>query len=178
MRLPVYVDIDPETYNIDPAKIEEAITPRTRAILPVYFGGELADVDAIASIAARHGLKVIEDAAQAQGVSLRGGRYAGSFGEAATFSFQASKCLNLRRRRIDPDQLGRDGRRRLESAALRTYQGRPVVRASPARHGIAGCRNGRARLLRSPTPQAARTERPAHGQCESISSINCAKSKG
>jgi dTDP-4-amino-4,6-dideoxygalactose transaminase len=91
--LPVYVDIDPKTYNLDPAQIEAAITPRTRAILPVYFGGELADVDAIARIAAKHGLKVIEDAAQAQGVSLRGGRYAGSFGEAAIFSFQASKCL-------------------------------------------------------------------------------------
>ena len=47
--LPVYVDIDPKTYNLDPARIEEAITPRTRAILPVYFGGELADVDAIAT---------------------------------------------------------------------------------------------------------------------------------
>jgi dTDP-4-amino-4,6-dideoxygalactose transaminase len=91
--LPVYVDIDPNTYNLDPSRIEEAITPRTKAILPVYFGGELADVDAIARIATKHGLKVIEDAAQAQGVSLRDGRYAGSFGEAAIFSFQASKCL-------------------------------------------------------------------------------------
>jgi len=92
--LPVYVDIDPETYNIDPARIEEAITDRTRAILPVYFAGELADVASISEIADRHGLKVIEDAAQAQGVSLRGARYAGSFGDAAIFSFQASKCLN------------------------------------------------------------------------------------
>lgn len=91
--LPVYVDIDPETYNIDPARIEEAITDRTSAILPVYFSGELADVDAIAEIARRRGLKVIEDAAQAQGVNLKDGRYAGSFGEAAIFSFQASKCL-------------------------------------------------------------------------------------
>lgn len=91
--LPVYVDIHPDTYNLDPAQIEAAITPRTRAILPVYFGGELADVEAIARIAAKHGLKVIEDAAQAQGVSLRDGRYAGSFGDAAIFSFQASKCL-------------------------------------------------------------------------------------
>ena len=91
--LPVYVDIDPETYNIDPTRIEAAITDRTRAILPVYFSGELADVEAIAEIADRHDLKVIEDAAQAQGVSLNGGRYAGSFGDAAIFSFQASKCL-------------------------------------------------------------------------------------
>jgi dTDP-4-amino-4,6-dideoxygalactose transaminase len=91
--LPVYIDIDPDTYNLDSNQIEAAITPRTRAILPVYFGGELADVDAIAQIAAKHGLKVIEDAAQAQGVSLRDGRYAGSFGDAAIFSFQASKCV-------------------------------------------------------------------------------------
>ena len=92
--LPVYVDIDPETYNIDASKIEEAITDRTRAILPVHFSGELADMDSLCAIAARHNLPVIEDAAQAQGVSLRGGRYAGSFGNAGTFSFQASKCLN------------------------------------------------------------------------------------
>jgi dTDP-4-amino-4,6-dideoxygalactose transaminase len=92
--LPVYVDVDPQTYNIDPARIEEAITDRTRAILPVYFGGELADVEAIAEIAARRGLTVIEDAAQAPGVCLNGDRYAGSFGEGAIFSFQASKTLN------------------------------------------------------------------------------------
>ncbi|UCD29906.1 MAG: DegT/DnrJ/EryC1/StrS family aminotransferase [Planctomycetota bacterium] len=91
--LPVYVDIDPETYNIDATRIEEAITERTRAILPVYFSGELADVDAISRIAERHGLRVIEDAAQAHGVSLRDGRYAGAFGDAAIFSFQQSKCM-------------------------------------------------------------------------------------
>ncbi|MBN2291450.1 MAG: DegT/DnrJ/EryC1/StrS family aminotransferase [Pirellulales bacterium] len=91
--LPVYVDIDPETYNIDVTKIEEAITPRTRAIMPVHFSGELADVEAIGRIADRHGLRFIEDAAQSQGVSLRGDRFVGSFGDAAIFSFQASKCL-------------------------------------------------------------------------------------
>ena len=91
--LPVYVDIDPQTYNIDATKIEEAITNRTRAILPVHFSGELADVAAIADIARRHGLRIIEDAAQSQGASLRGKRFVGSFGDAAIFSFQASKCL-------------------------------------------------------------------------------------
>lgn len=91
--LPVYVDIDPETYNLDPKRIEEAITERTRAILPVYFSGEIADMDAIRKIADRHHLRVIEDAAQSQGASLRGGRYAGSLGDAAIFSFQESKCL-------------------------------------------------------------------------------------
>lgn len=91
--LPVYVDIDPDTYNLDPRRIEEAITPRTKAILPVYFGGEIADIEAICAIAGKHGLRVIEDAAQSQGASLRGGRHAGAFGDAAIFSFQASKCL-------------------------------------------------------------------------------------
>lgn len=92
--LPVYVDIDSETFNIDAARIEEAITDRTRAILPVYFAGELADIDTICDIASRHGLKVIEDSAQSPGVCLEGDRYAGSFGEAGIFSFQASKTLN------------------------------------------------------------------------------------
>ncbi|MEX2287208.1 MAG: DegT/DnrJ/EryC1/StrS family aminotransferase [Planctomycetaceae bacterium] len=92
--LPVYVDIDRATFNIDPARIEEAITERTRAILPVYFAGEMADIEAICKIASRHKLAVIEDAAQAPGVSLKGDRYAGSFGVGAIFSFQASKTLN------------------------------------------------------------------------------------
>ncbi len=92
--LPVYADIDPETYNLDPARIEAAITDRTRAILPVHFAGELCDMEAIGALARRHGLMIIEDAAQAQGVSLEGDRFAGSFGEAGIFSFQASKCLN------------------------------------------------------------------------------------
>jgi dTDP-4-amino-4,6-dideoxygalactose transaminase len=92
--LPVYVDIDPETFNIDPRRIEEAITDRTRAILPVYFAGEMADIDAICAIAKKHNLRVIEDAAQAPGVCLKGDRYAGTIGDAGIFSFQASKTLN------------------------------------------------------------------------------------
>ena len=91
--LPIYVDIDPKTYNIDPTKVEEAITERTKAILPVHFSGELCDIEAICAIAARHDLKVIEDAAQSHGVCLEGGRYAGSFGEGGIFSFQESKCV-------------------------------------------------------------------------------------
>lgn len=94
--LPVFVDIDPETYNIDPRRIEEAITPRTRAILPVHFSGEIADMDAINAIAARRGLRVIEDAAHAHAGSIagpRGPRYAGSLGTAGCFSLQESKNL-------------------------------------------------------------------------------------
>ena len=64
---PVFVDIDPRTYNLDPALIEPAVTPRTRAILPVSLYGQCADLDAINAVAARHGLPVIEDAAQSFG---------------------------------------------------------------------------------------------------------------
>lgn len=92
--LPVYVDIDPDTYNLDPARIEEAISPRTRAIEVVHLGGEICDMDAILAIARKHGLMVIEDAAQATGSILEGGRAAGSMGDASGYSFQASKVLN------------------------------------------------------------------------------------
>ena len=91
--LPVYVDIDPDTYNLDPARIEEAITPKTRAIEVVHLGGEICDMDAILAIARKHNLKVIEDAAQASGSILRGNKGAGGLGDVGTFSFQASKVV-------------------------------------------------------------------------------------
>lgn len=89
---PVFVDIDPATYNIDPAGIEAAITPRTRAILPVHLFGQMADMDPILAIAERHGLYVIEDAAQAIGAEYKG-RRAGSIGHLGCFSFFPSKNL-------------------------------------------------------------------------------------
>ncbi len=91
--LPVYVDIDPETYNIDPARIEEAITRRTRAIEVVHLGGEICDMDAVLAIARRHNLKVIEDAAQATGSILQGNKGAGGLGDVGIYSFQASKVV-------------------------------------------------------------------------------------
>jgi UDP-2-acetamido-2-deoxy-ribo-hexuluronate aminotransferase len=72
--VPVFVDIDPVTYNLDPAKIEEAITPRTKAIMPVSLYGQCADFDAINAVAATHGLPVIEDACQSFGATYKGGR--------------------------------------------------------------------------------------------------------
>jgi dTDP-4-amino-4,6-dideoxygalactose transaminase len=89
---PVFVDIEPDTYNIDPSLIEPAITPRTKAIIPVHLFGQTADMDPIADIAKRHGLFVLEDAAQCIGASYRG-RRAGSLGQAAAFSFYPSKNL-------------------------------------------------------------------------------------
>lgn len=91
--IPVFADIQPDTLNIDPVRIEEAITSRTRAIIAVHMAGRPADMDAICEVAGRHGLAVIEDAAQAHGASWRG-RGAGSIGDLGCFSFQAGKNLN------------------------------------------------------------------------------------
>ncbi|MBP6963780.1 MAG: DegT/DnrJ/EryC1/StrS family aminotransferase [Armatimonadetes bacterium] len=90
--IPVFVDIDDDTYNLDPAKIEAAVTPKTKAVLAVHIGGGPADMDGVLAIAGRHGLKVVEDAAQAHGAAWNGRRI-GALGDAGTFSFQASKNL-------------------------------------------------------------------------------------
>ena len=89
---PVFVDIDPITFNVDPAAIERALTPRTKAILPVHLYGLCADMNAILAIAARAGVPVIEDAAQAIGARI-GTNQAGSLGLAGCFSFFPSKNL-------------------------------------------------------------------------------------
>lgn len=88
----VFVDIDPLTFNIAPAKIEEAVTPRTRAILPIHLYGQMADMNPIMEVAARHNLYVIEDAAQAIGSEYEG-RRAGSIGQIGCLSFFPSKNL-------------------------------------------------------------------------------------
>lgn len=88
----VLVDIDPETLAIDPASIEKAITPKTRAIVPVHLYGCMCDMDAIMDIAARHNLKVVEDVAHQHGSRWRN-RGAGAIGDAGSFSFQQSKVL-------------------------------------------------------------------------------------
>jgi dTDP-4-amino-4,6-dideoxygalactose transaminase len=89
---PVFVDIDPETYNIDVTRIEKAITPRTRAIIPVHLYGQTAEMDPILELGSRRGLHIIEDAAQAIGARYNG-RMAGSMGDVGALSFYPSKNL-------------------------------------------------------------------------------------
>ncbi len=88
----VYADLDPKTANLDPACFEEAITEKTRAVIPVHLGGHPADMDPIMAIARRYGIKVLEDAAQAHGAIYKG-RMVGSLGDAGSFSFQQSKNM-------------------------------------------------------------------------------------
>jgi dTDP-4-amino-4,6-dideoxygalactose transaminase len=89
---PVFVDIEPYSFNMDPERAEAAVTSRTRAVMPVHFGGPLADMDRLMALAARRGLLVIEDAAHAHGSEWNGKR-AGSFGLGGVFSFQNSKVM-------------------------------------------------------------------------------------
>lgn len=89
---PVFVDIEPDYYTLDPALLEAAITSRTKAIIPVHIYGQPADLAAIAAIAGKHGLRVIEDCAQAHGAKI-GDKRVGSFGDMACFSFYPTKNL-------------------------------------------------------------------------------------
>jgi dTDP-4-amino-4,6-dideoxygalactose transaminase len=89
---PVFVDIDPRTFNIDPAAIEAAITPRSRAVIPVHLFGQPADMASIEAICGKHGIEIIEDCAQSFGAAI-GGRMTGSIGATGCFSFFPSKNL-------------------------------------------------------------------------------------
>ncbi|MCL5005712.1 MAG: DegT/DnrJ/EryC1/StrS family aminotransferase [Acidobacteria bacterium] len=90
--VPVFVDIDPATLNMSPEAVRAAITPRTKAIIPVHFGGQPADMDALVEIAKSRGLAIVEDASHAHGALWRG-TPVGNFGDIATFSFQAFKLI-------------------------------------------------------------------------------------
>ena len=90
--LPVLVDVDPESYCLDPTLAEQAITPRTKAIIAVHMGGHPADLDRLQDLAKRRGIHLIEDSAHAHGSEWRG-KKVGTFGTAATFSFQSSKLM-------------------------------------------------------------------------------------
>jgi len=90
--IPVFVDVNPDIFCMDHAEIEQAITPRTRAIIPVHLFGNVADMDEIMAVAEKHGLKVIEDCAQAPGAIYKG-RLVGTIGHCGIFSFQESKNI-------------------------------------------------------------------------------------
>ncbi|MDG9715517.1 DegT/DnrJ/EryC1/StrS family aminotransferase [Streptomyces sp. DH24] len=90
--VPVPVDVDPDTFCLDPAALDAVATDRTRAVIPVHIGGHVADMDAITAWAGRRGVRVIQDAAQAHGATWRG-QGLGALGSVATFSFQSSKVL-------------------------------------------------------------------------------------
>ena len=91
--IPVFADIDPDTFELDPASVEAAVTPRTKAIIPVHIAGQPPDMDGILAVARKHGLRVLEDAAQAHGAAWRD-QGAGGIGDLGSFSFQSSKNLN------------------------------------------------------------------------------------
>lgn len=101
--VPVFVDVKEDTYNIDPDKIEEKITDKTKAILPVHIFGQPADMEQISQIAKKHGLVVIEDACQAVGAAISG-KKAGSFADAGCFSFFPTKNLGAFGCRDDYDK--------------------------------------------------------------------------
>ena len=107
---PVFVDTDEQTYTMDPTKIEPAITPRTKAIIPVHLFGQMADMDPIMDVAQRHGLHVVEDACQAHGAEYKG-RKAGTIGVAGCFSFYPGKNLGA---------FGEAGAVTIQSEELRT----------------------------------------------------------
>ena len=91
---PIFVDIDPDTLLIDASKIEEKITPKTRAIVPVHLYGRICDMEKINAIAKKHNLTVIEDTAQAFGAASSCGKYAGMLSDAGTFSFYKTKNIS------------------------------------------------------------------------------------
>ena len=154
--IPVMVDIDPQTYCMDPKQVEAAITPRTKAFIPVHVAAQMADMDAIMDIAERHDLIVIEDAAHAHGAKWRE-RGAGTIGHFGSFSLQSSKILTtgeggvlLRR------QFGSAAQHhRLWPPARRSWASvHPGRELSPAR--VAGCSGQRGHRAFPGTSPAAR----------------------
>lgn len=91
---PVLVDVEPDTYNMNVARVEASITPRTKAIMPVHMNGHPVDMDPLMAIARKHGLKVMEDVCHAAGAKYKG-RYLGTFGHAGCFSFVQNKCISV-----------------------------------------------------------------------------------
>ncbi|MDW7644573.1 MAG: DegT/DnrJ/EryC1/StrS family aminotransferase [Desulfuromonadales bacterium] len=121
---PVFIDIDPQTFNLDPEKLEEYITPETRAIIPVHLYGQACDMARIKDIAEKHGLKILEDVAQAFGATF-GHRKLGTLGHAGAFSFFPSKVLGCYGDggllATDDDNIAQDARMLRVHGARRKY---------------------------------------------------------
>ncbi|MGE0755811.1 MAG: DegT/DnrJ/EryC1/StrS family aminotransferase, partial [Pirellulaceae bacterium] len=134
--MPVFADVDPETFQIDPERVRAAITERTRAIMPVHIGGSLVDMDSLREVAARRQIPIVEDACQAHLAEWRG-RKAGTLGQIGCFSFQASKNLTSGEGGaivVDDEQLW-------ERCFAFHYQGvRPRSARQPATELPAGCK--------------------------------------
>ena len=120
--VPVFVDVLPDSYCLDPAAAEAAVTPKTRAVLPLHLAMCMADLDALLALAARHGLRVIEDCAHAHGAKWKG-KGAGSLGHAGAFSLQTTKLLTA----------GEAGSSR--RATTRSRSGRRATRTAGGRAG-------------------------------------------
>ena len=122
---PVFVDVNPRTYTMDPELLEAAITPRTKAIIPVHLFGQMADMDPIMEIARRRKLVVIEDACQAHGAEYKG-RRAGSIGHAGCFSFYPGKNLGAWAKPERSSPTTRRSRRKSSCCAI-TVSGRSTI---------------------------------------------------
>ena len=126
---PVFVDGEKDTFCMDPAAFEAAITPRTKAVIPVHLFGSMADLDKICAIAAKHGVKVIEDCAHAHGGKWNG-KGVGSFGDVGSFSFQQSKIMTAGEGGLcttsDPELFDRIGRYSHIGYSLGSKQGKPA----------------------------------------------------
>jgi hypothetical protein len=167
---PVFVDIDPRTYNIDPRLIERAITPRTKAIIPVHLYGQMCDMDPIMEIAQRHKLYVIEDAAQAISSTYKG-RKAGSIGHVGCFSFFPSKnlggagiqakVLSQSDRRQFPPRSASGRRSSGEAATPGRLVGGPPAQRDNLRSGVCG------QFYRSAVDQSGRCQhfQPVRDPC-------------
>jgi dTDP-4-amino-4,6-dideoxygalactose transaminase len=162
--IPIFADIDPQTYCISPAAIEAAITPRTRAIMPVHVGCALADLDAIGEIAHRHSFFVIEDAAHAHG-SKWNDKGTGSIGHFGSFSLQSSKTLTTGEGGIlltNDDKLAETARSLIDCGRSKDTDGLDYHLGANLRMGELQCALGVAQIARLEEQTRARADNMAY----------------
>ena len=171
--IPIFVDCDPRNYTIDPAAVEAAITPQTRAVMPVDYGGMPCDMDALQAIATKHDIAIVSDCAHSHGSQWKGVG-TGAIGDCGGFSFQMGKTLTTRRRRHDSHEPGRGRAARILLSQHRTLPGPPILRAPHSQHESTHdrmARRDRKRAARSPgsanrQPRAERHLRVATAQTD------------